>query len=154
MCLIVILFSKLRVYCSKEMDMPIFLICSTLFGTGVRLPTYQPDLPLWDPHPFQYSHSHFSWDCSLGLLHVYESNCHTYPSVLPVSSLLTTVRACVRAYGDECGCECARVCVYGCVWGGGGVCVRVRVCRIHCLLLLENLCSIDHLVLFHILPQQ
>ena len=42
-----------------------------------------------------------------------------------------------------------------CVWGGGG-CVRVRVCRIyiHCLLLLENLCSIDHLVVFYILPQQ
>ena len=58
-----------------------------------------------------------------------------------------------------------------CVWGGGvgvgvgvggcGGCgcvgdVRVRVCRIyiHCLLLLENLCSIDHLVVFYILPQQ
>ena len=45
--------------------------------------------------------------------------------------------------------------------GGVGVCgcvgdVRVRVCRIyiHCLLLLENLCSIDHLVVFYILPQQ
>ena len=76
MCLTVILFSKLRVYCSKEMDMPIFFICSTLFGTEVRLPTNQPDLPLWDTHPLQCSHCHFSWDCSLGLLQVYESNCH------------------------------------------------------------------------------
>ena len=75
-------------------------------------------------------------------------------------SVCVCVRVCVcarvRAWvgGDEC--ECARVCV--CVRGGGacGVCVRVRVCRIyiHCLLLLENLCSIDHLVLFYILPQQ
>ena len=75
------------------------------------------------------------------------------------------VCVCVRA----CVCARVRVCVRGwagmsvsvracaCVYGGGcGVCVRVRVCRsyIHCLLLLENLCSIDHLVLFYILPQQ
>ena len=54
------------------------------------------------------------------------------------------------------------VCVCGGGGGGvgcggcGGVCVRVRVCRIyiHCLLLLENLCSIDHLFVFYILPQQ
>ena len=82
MCLTVILFSKLRVYCSKEMDVPIFLICSTLFCTEVRLPTYQPDLPPpWDPHPLQCSHSHFSWDYSLGLLQVYVYNCHILLSV-------------------------------------------------------------------------
>ena len=66
------------------------------------------------------------------------------------------VRACVCVRGWAGMSVSVRACA--CVYGGGacGVCVRVRVCRIyiHCLLLLENLCSIDHLVLFYILPQQ
>ena len=71
------------------------------------------------------------------------------------------VRVCVRGLAGMSVSVRACACVYG--GGGGGVwrvacgvCVRVRVCRIyiHCLLLLENLCSIDHLVLFYIVPQQ
>ena len=30
----------------------------------------------WDPHPPQCSHRHFSWDCSIGLIQVYEFNSH------------------------------------------------------------------------------
>ena len=63
MCLTVILFSKLRVYWSKKMDVPIFLICSTLFGTEVRLPTYQPDLPPGTP-----THSSVPIVISLGII--------------------------------------------------------------------------------------
>ena len=63
MCLTEILFSKLRVYCSKEMDMPFFFICYTLFGTEVRLPTYQHNLPLWDP-----THSSVPIVISLGIV--------------------------------------------------------------------------------------
>ena len=63
MCLTVILFSKLRVYCSKEMDVPIFLICSTLFCTEVRLPTYQPDPPPGTP-----THSSVPIVISLGII--------------------------------------------------------------------------------------
>ena len=44
MCLIMILFSKLRVYCSKETKTPISSHLSTLFGTKVRLPIYQMEL--------------------------------------------------------------------------------------------------------------
>ena len=81
--------------------------------------------------------------------------------------------ACARVSGDVgvCGCACmrARVCMWVCVRGCMCVgvwecvcacllgCVRacVCVCRIyiHCLLLLENLPSIDYLVLFYILSQ-
>ena len=85
------------------------------------------------------------------------------------AGMSVSVRACACVYGRGGRVACVRVCVRGwagvsvracaCVYGRGGgrvACVRVRVCRIyiHCLLLLENLCSIDHLVLFYILPQQ
>ena len=67
------------------------------------------------------------------------------------------VRVCVHGWAGMSGGVSERACACTCVYGGGGgVCVRVRVCPIyvHCLLLLETLCSIDHLVLFHILPQK
>ena len=68
--------------------------------------------------------------------------------------------ACARVSGDVCGCVRARVCMWVCVhgcmrvgiWECVRACVCVCVCRIyiHCLLLLENLPSIDYLVLLYI----
>ena len=45
--------------------------------------------------------------------------------------------------------------VYVCVWGGGRVCACTCVSYLHSLLTpIRKLSSIDHLVLFYMLPQQ
>ncbi|KAK2188699.1 hypothetical protein NP493_124g00016 [Ridgeia piscesae] len=49
--------------------------CSSCPHTVIS-PLHHPDPRLWDPHPPQCSHRHFSWDCSIGVLQVYEFNCH------------------------------------------------------------------------------
>ena len=46
-------------------------------------PLHHPDLRLWDPHPPQCCHRHFTWDYIICLLQL------AYPHVLPVSSPLT-----------------------------------------------------------------
>ena len=71
------------------------------------------------------------------------------------------VHGCSGMWVCVCGRVCARVCMWVCAHGCmracvcACVCMCVCVCRIytHCLLLLENLPSIDNLVLFYILSQ-
>ena len=106
-------------------------------------------------------------------------NCQAVTSFIKLSLPSTTVCvcvcvcACVRACVRVCVCTgvrgcgsvyvgvCARACVYvdvcvhGCMRVSVWVCVRacVCVCRIHCLLVLKKLPSIDYLVVVYILSQ-